>query len=204
MSKIVNKLIIMTEAELISACIKNEKTAKKLLFERYYNKFAFVSLRYSKNNIQAEELLLNGFNSIFNALPNFKNQTELSLEDFARHELISFLVKEIKNIRNEYYVASTVKATEVREKSYDLFLDNFYVDFTAINQNILIKSLHELVPSQRLAFNLQVIEGYNLSVISDLLETNEQTVKSNIEKARFNLQKIIEKNLKLNQNEQPV
>ena len=60
------------------------------------------------------------------------------------------------------------------------------------------------MPSQRLAFNLQVIEGYSLSKISDLLETNEQTVKSNIEKARFNLQKTIEKNLKLNQNEQPV
>lgn len=194
----------MTEAELISACLKNEKTAKKLFFEMYYNKFAFVALRYSKNKVQSEDLILKGFNSIFSNLSNFKNQTELSLEDFAKHELISFLVKEIKNIRNEYYVASTVKATEIKEKSYDLFLDNIYVDFNSINQTILLKSIHELVPSQRLAFNLQVIEGYSLSKISDLLETNEQTVKSNIEKARFNLQKTIEKNLKLNQNEQPV
>ena len=31
----------MTEAELISACLKNEKTVKKLFFETYYNKFAF-------------------------------------------------------------------------------------------------------------------------------------------------------------------
>ena len=194
----------MTEAELISACLKNDKTAKKQFFQAYYNKFAFVALRYSKNKIQSENLLLKGFNSIFSALPNFKNQTEFSLEDFSRNELISFLVREIKNIRNEYYVASTVKASEIKEKSYDLFLDNIYVDFNSINQDILLKSLHELVPSQRLAFNLQVIEGYSLSKISDLLETNEQTVKSNIEKARFNLQKIIEKNLKLNQNEQPV
>ncbi len=194
----------MTEAELISACLKNEKTAKKLFFEMHYSKFAFIALRYCKNKVQSEDLLLNGFNSIFNALSNFKNQTELSLEDFSKHELISFLVKEIKNIRNEYYVASTVKATEKKERSYDLFLDNFYVDFNSLNQIILLKSIHELVPSQRLAFNLNVIEGYSLSKISDLLETNEQTVKSNIEKARFNLQKTIEKNLKLYQNEQPV
>ena len=40
--------------------------------------------------------------------------------------------------------------------------------------------------------------------MSDLLETSEQTIKANLEKARFNLQKAIEHNLKLSSNEQPV
>jgi predicted DNA-binding protein YlxM (UPF0122 family) len=53
-------------------------------------------------------------------------------------------------------------------------------------------------------FNLHVIDNYTLASISELLETSEQTIKSNLEKARFNLQKAIEKNLKLSNNEQPV
>jgi DNA-directed RNA polymerase specialized sigma24 family protein len=60
------------------------------------------------------------------------------------------------------------------------------------------------VPSQRLVFNLHVIDNYSLSEASELLDTSEQSVKSNLEKARFNLQKTIEKNLKLSNDEQPV
>ena len=53
-------------------------------------------------------------------------------------------------------------------------------------------------------FNLNVIDNYSLSEASELLDTSEQSVKSNLEKARFNLQKTIEKNLKLSNDEQPV
>jgi hypothetical protein len=47
------------------------------------------------------------------------------------------------------------------------------------------------------------LDGYNLQDSSLLLEANEQTAKSNLEKARFNLQKGIEKNFKaMKQHEQ--
>ena len=72
-----------------------------------------------------------------------------------------------------------------------MFLDSCLVDFKMIDQTTLLKSIQELVPSQRLVFNLHIIDGYSLNTISELLDTNEQTIKSNLEKARFNLQKII-------------
>jgi DNA-directed RNA polymerase specialized sigma24 family protein len=60
------------------------------------------------------------------------------------------------------------------------------------------------VPSQRLVFNLQVIDSYSLSEASELLDTSENSIKSNLEKARFNLQKLVEKTLKMSNDEQPV
>ena len=51
---------------------------------------------------------------------------------------------------------------------------------------------------------VNVIDNYSLASVSELLETSEQTVKANLEKARFNLQKAIENNLKLSNDEQPV
>ena len=194
----------MINAELISACIKNDKTAKKQFFESYYKKFAFIALRYSKNKTQAESIVLSGFSSVFKQLPQIKNQSNADYDKLIRDHFIISLVNEIKNIRNEYYVSSTIKATDVKDKSYDLFTDSVYIDFRNIKEDDLIKSLQELVPSQRLAFNLHIIDGYDISLVSTLLETNEQTIKSNIEKARFNLQKNSEKNLKIKHNEQPV
>lgn len=194
----------MQESELIVACIKRDKTAQKQFFETYYSKLAYISLRYSKNSGQADEITAKGFSHIFSILEQFKANNNQTLEEFITHEFISFVVKHIKEIRNEYYVASTVRAVEYKEGSYDLFMDSGLTDLRNINQEVLLKSIQELVPSQRLVFNMNVIDNYPLTSISEILETSEQTLKSNLEKARFNLQKSIEKNLKLRDNEQPV
>ena len=126
------------------------------------------------------------------------------MDEFIKNEFISFVVKYIKGIRNEYYVASTVKAVEPRERSYDLFFDSKFIDVNNVSQEILLKSIQSLVPSQRLIFNLHVIDNYTLAQASELLDSSEQSMKANLEKARFNLQKTIERNLKLNNDEQPV
>jgi RNA polymerase sigma-70 factor (ECF subfamily) len=194
----------MSQAELISACLKNDKTAKKQFFETYFSKLSYISLRYSKNAAQSEQVLLQGFAHVLSIIGQFKSRNTLSFDEFVTKEFISFVVKYIKNIRNEYYVASTVKAVEYKEKTYDLFLDSKFIDLKNVDQDVLLKSIQELVPSQRLVFNLHVIDNYSLSEASELLDTSEQSVKSNLEKARFNLQKTIEKNLKLSNDEQPV
>lgn len=195
----------MSQAELISACIKNDKTAKKQLFETYCSKLSFISLRYSKNTAQSEQVLLQGFAHVFSKLSQFKSQnTTITFDEFIKNEFISFIVKYIKGIRNEYYVASTVKAIEHKEKTYALFLDSKFIDVNNVCKDVLLKSIQTLVPSQRLIFNLHVIDNYTLAQASELLDTSEQSMKSNLEKARFNLQKTIEQNLKLSNDEQPV
>lgn len=204
MYKLASNTKPMHESELISACMKHDKTAQKQFFEMFYGKLGYIALRYSKNISQADEVTTKGFAHLFSNLNHFNPQSEQTLEDFVKQEFIRFTVKFIKEIRNEYYVASTVRAVEPKEKSYDLFADSVLIDFKTTPSDVLLKSIQELVPSQRLVFNLHVIENYTLANTSEVLETSEQTLKSNLEKARFNLQKSIEKNLKLRNNEQPV
>jgi RNA polymerase sigma factor (sigma-70 family) len=191
----------MTELELITACIKNDKTAKKQFFDLYYKKLGYIALRYCKNKAQSEPLTIQGIGHVFSQLNSFKSQSTLSLYEFIKHEFIKYTISYIKNIRNEYYVASTVKAAEQNNKSYDLFLDSSYVDLKSMSQDVLLKAIQDLVPSQRVVFNLHVIDNYNLSAISDILETSEQTIKSNLEKSRFNLQKLVENKIKLQNHE---
>jgi DNA-directed RNA polymerase specialized sigma24 family protein len=194
----------MSQAELISGCFKNDKTAKKQFFDTYFSKLAYISLRYSKNAVQSEQALLHSFSHVFSKLNLFKPQNPVSFDEFVKNEFVSHIVNYIKGIRNEYYVASTVKAVEYKEKTYDLFLDSKFIDVNNINQDILLKSIQALVPSQRLVFNLLVIDNFSLEQASNLLDTSEQGIRSNLEKARFNLQKSIENNLKISPDEQPV
>lgn len=192
----------MLDTELISACIKNDKIAKKQFYEAFYTQLAVIALRYSKSKEQSTEIVQNGFAFLFNNLHKYKPNSSVSIEQWIKEEFIVFCVEFIRNIRSEYYVASTVRVTDTPVKTYDLFIDSTLTDFKNVDFDVLIKSLHQLVPSQRLIFNLNVVEGYDLCKAAEILEASEQTVKSNLEKARFNLQKNIDKNNKLLKNEQ--
>lgn len=192
----------MSITELISALNKNDKTVKKHLFDTYFGKLSAISLRYSKNELQSAEVFNHAFNATITTLKNQKPTAVSDLDSFVEAEFIKETVAYIKNIRSEYYVASTVYATGKDTKNYDLFDANELIDFNSVDSDVLVKSLQQLVPSQRLIFNLHIIEGYTLEDSSAILEASEQTAKSNLEKARFNLQKNIEKCLKTAKYEQ--
>ncbi len=192
----------MLDSELILACIKNDKVAKEQFYRTLFGKLSAITLRYSKNKEQAAEITKKGFAHIFSILAKYKIGSAQTIEDWVREHFILFTVDHLRNIRSEYYVASTVRVNDISDKSLDLFLDNELTDFRSINFDVLVRSLQQLVPSQRLVFNLHIVEGYDLNKIAEVLEANEQTVKSNLEKARYNLQKNIDKNSKQLRNEQ--
>lgn len=194
----------MFSAETLQALIKNDKTAQRQVFESLYPRLSAMSNRYCKNQAQANETITKGFNNCLEKLINHRNNPQANIEEFFEKQFIVECVESVKSVKSEYYVSSTVYATQSDARSYNLFEDNGYIDINSANTEVLIKSLQQLVPSQRLIFNLHVIDGYSLSESAQILDASEETVKSNLEKARFNLQKNIEKNLKSIKNEQPL
>lgn len=191
----------MSVTEVIQGLHKNDKPAKKYLFENYYGKLFALVLRYCKSQAQAVEIFNTAFNLSIQKLQTLKN-TQIDLEDFLEKEVIKETINQIKSLRSEYYVASTVYAVQKENKNYDLFDANEIIDYYSIDNEVLVKALQQLVPSQRLIFNLHVVEGMSLEDAAQLLEASEQTVKSNLEKARFNMQKNIEKSLRQSRHEQ--
>ena len=55
----------------------------------------------------------------------------------------------------------------------------------------ILEAVQQLSPSYRAVFNLYVIEGYSHKEISQLLDVNESTSRSNLVKARLKLQNIL-------------
>lgn len=184
----------MSTNDLIIALGKNDPQVKKELFEQYYELMSSMALRYAKNEAQAKEMLFEAFNTILQNYTDQRPAERVEFGTYLRTEFLRQAIAFIKAIRSEYYVASTVTASRESDKTFNLFDNTEMIDFNTVDTPVLVKSLQELVPSQRLVFNLYVIEGLDLRLISEMLEASEQTVKSNLEKARFNLQKNIEKN----------
>ena len=183
----------MSSAELFTLIQSTAKPAVREVFDAYYGRLAPIASRYAKNQAQAEDLFNYSFNAILKNLKRLKDYPE-ELDRFMEHQFIKAAVEFIKSFRSEYFVASTVYATEEKAaKNYNLFENNDIIDFSNLDNDVVVRSIQQLVPSQRLVINLHVIEGFTLEKTAEILDASLATVKSNLEKGRFNLQKHIEK-----------
>ena len=86
------------------------------------------------------------------------------------------------NDLNEDYTLSNVEENVFEEEELEL---------SQIKNELIIKAIQQLSPAYQTVFNLYVIEDYSHKEIAELLNISEGTSKSNLSKAKVNLQKIL-------------
>src|SRR4051812_16098953 len=102
----------MHNAELIASIQKQDKAVQKEVFEAYYGRLAAIAERYSKNASQAQELILAGFSNCLRKLQLVRQTDEINLDEFMQKGFILECISYLKSNRGEYYVSSTVYATQ--------------------------------------------------------------------------------------------
>ncbi|PRY15645.1 RNA polymerase sigma-70 factor (ECF subfamily) [Pontibacter ummariensis] len=167
----------MTEAELIAGCQKADSKAQKHLYERFASQMYGVCLRYLKNEMDAEEALLNGFMKIYQYIDRF--EAKGSFEGWVRrimvNEALAFLRK--KEPLHLAIEDSSVQIAGLGGADQDLAEEE------------LLELLRTLPAGYRAVFNLYAIEGYSHKEIADMLGITEGTSKSQLSKARAMLQR---------------
>ncbi|MFD2244816.1 RNA polymerase sigma factor [Pontibacter ruber] len=167
----------MTEQELIAGCQRADSKAQKCLYERYASPMYGVCLRYLKNQMDAEEALLNGFMKIYKNIGQYEGKG--SFEGWVRrvmvNEALGFLRK--KEPLHLAIEDSHVQVAGVSGADHDLA------------EGELMELLRTLPAGYRAVFNLYAIEGYSHKEIADMLGITEGTSKSQLSKARAMLQR---------------
>ena len=69
--------ISMTEAELIQACLANERLAQRQLYERYNNAMYTVAYRITGDFDLANDVLQEAFVKVFRNLAKFRQESTL-------------------------------------------------------------------------------------------------------------------------------
>ena len=170
----------MSESELIAGCQKAEGKAQKMLYEQYASKMYAVCLRYLKNEMDAEDALLNGFMKVFQNIDRFeaKGSFEGWIRRIVVNEALAFLRK-----KEPLYMGIEDNLIQVAcNSSADQHLA----------EGELMALLHTLPAGYRAVFNLYAIEGYSHKEIADMLNINVGTSKSQLSKARAMLQRRLE------------
>ncbi len=170
---------MISEAEIISGCVKGNKKAQKALYDKYSAKMLGVCIRYFRSIDEAEDALQEGFIKVFNNIDKFRN--EGSFSGWIHRIIVNTALNYHKSNLKHYYA---IDYDEIQEAVEDtkLSFDNLSVDF-------LLKVIQSLPEGYRLIFNLYEIEGYTHKEIGEMLGISINTSKSQLMKAKRYLQK---------------
>ena len=148
-----------------------------------------LCLRYTRNEEDAKEILQDGFLKIFNELSSFKILYEDmtgSLKAWTRQIMIYTAIDHFrKNNKYRYYLKVEETALQLEDRGESIIDKLSYEE--------IINKVQHLSPVYRTVFNLYVIDGYKHEEIAKKLHISVGTSKSNLAKARINIQKMFQK-----------
>ncbi len=169
----------MSLDELITKCIKKDAKAQEQLYRRYANTLFSVSLKYARNYTEAEDILQDGFITIFDKIGQFKNKG--SFEGWLKRIVINTALQRYRKQR----VFNIVNEEQLEQ-------EDVLVDEEDVSLQFLLQIVQELPDRYRLVFNLYALDGYSHKEIANMLEISEGTSKSNLARARMILKQKVE------------
>ncbi len=166
----------MKEAELIKQCIKNNRTAQKELYGKYKDTLFFISLKYCKNEADAEDNTHDAFITIFQNIKTYRNKG--AFEGWMKRiTIFKAIDKYKKNMPINIEIKDDILAEPITiDEEQNLSLDQ------------LLNLIQELPDQYRLVFNLYQLDGYSHKEIASLLNISEGTSKSNFHRSKVILQ----------------
>lgn len=171
----------MTETEirnLLALCKKGDRKAQKALFDSLSGKMLAVCMRYCGDRSLAEDLLQEGFITLFSKLDTFKG--EGSFEGWARRIFVNTALMELRR-RDALKMSDDIDMARGVEAPTSTQLQD-------IGYSELMKLVMDLPDGFRTVFNMFVIEGYSHKEIAEELGISEVTSRSQLNRARAWLQ----------------
>lgn len=170
----------------IERCLDNDSKSQGELYKHFAPKMFGICLRYAKNQMEAEDVLQDGFIKVFRYLKDYRN--EGSLEGWIRRTMVNTAINYYKK-KTKYQKEISLDQTEPINNEEESAIDK-------LSAKELLEVIRELPDGYRMVFNLNVIEGYTHKEIGVLLEISENTSKSQLSRARGVLQEKLKNRIK--------
>lgn len=169
--------------EVIELCKKSDRRAQEQLFRHFYGKMLAVCLRYIQDRDSAQEVLQEGFIKVFDNIKGYDSKG--SFEGWVRRIMANSAIDAIRKIRKDTKISDDVNDFKYIPEDEE---DGEAWDITTLKAEVAMEAIQRLSPAYRTVFNLYVLEEYTHKEIAEKLGISEGTSKSNLAKAKMNLQ----------------
>jgi RNA polymerase sigma factor (sigma-70 family) len=188
------RLITANELKtLIKGCSLNNRESQKKLYDSFYSYGMSICDRYTRNKEDSIEIFNDGFLKVFKEIYRYRPAYEDELNSF-------------KGWLRKIMIYTAIDYNRKHHKhSFTMELDAALIFVPADDQSVfdriscdeIIDAVRELSPAYRTVLNLFIIDGFSHEEIAKQLGIAIGTSKSNLSKARQQLQNILKKDNKI-------
>ena len=181
---------MLTAEELniqIRGCALNQRESQKKLYNSFYGYAMSICDRYTSREEDASEILNDGFLKIFKEIHHFKpaySDVVSSFKGWLRKIMVYTAIDHFRKNNKHQHVTELDTAIIHLPAEDETAVDK-------ISYDEIIRFIQGLSPAYRTVLNLFVVDGFSHDEISRQLNISVGTSKSNLAKARKQLQKIL-------------
>ncbi|MCX6192230.1 MAG: RNA polymerase sigma factor [Flavobacteriia bacterium] len=169
---------------IVEGCLRKDRRSQEAFFKMFYGKMMSVCLRYISDRDSAQEVLQDGFIKVFDKLEHFDFRG--SIDGWLRRIISNTAIDAIRKAkRNPFLTDNDNDFKQLAENELEKKDNLIYMELKA---KVAMDEIQKLSPAYRTVFNLYVFEEYSHKEISEILGISEGTSKSNLSKAKVNLQ----------------
>lgn len=172
---------------IVEACLRGERRAQERLFQTYYGKMLGVCMRYLSDRDSAQEILQISFLKVFDKLEFFDFTG--SLEGWIRRIVTNTAIDHLRKAKKDPFLSD--QDNDFVAGSADPMVEAEHTELLELKGQVAIEAIGKLSPAYRAVFNLYVIEEHTHKEIAEILGISEGTSKSNLAKAKMNLQRLL-------------
>jgi len=166
---------------LIENCKKGNQKAQMQVYNLYCEAMFFIAFRYLKNEEEAKDAMQEGFLKAFLKLDvNFK---EIAFGAWLKKIIINQCIDVLKKKKIE-----TISLEEHPLQIVDD--DDWYFD-ARITKRMVLAAIEKLPEKYQIVVNLYLIEGYNHSEISEIMEIPIKTSRTHLRRGKLQLQELL-------------
>lgn len=171
----------------VEACGRNSRESQKIIYNSFYGYAMAICDRYAGNQDDAVEILNDGFLKIFKEIHHYKPSYAdviSSFKGWLRKIMIYTSIDHFRKNQKHQVLTHLENVVFQVPSAHEDALEK-------ISYEEIIRSVQLLSPGYRTVFNLFIIEGWSHDEIAEHLGISSGTSKSNLSKARRQLQKIL-------------
>lgn len=171
---------------LIDGCLHNDRQSQRMLYDCFAPSMLGVCARYTNSKEDAEDVLIEGFLTVFKEMPNFRR--EGSLTSWIRAIMVNKAVS-VYRANRKFLLNDPI---DENNGPQNLSSDDDEVLYTRLEAQQVIKLMEKMPMDWRVIFNMRVVDGCSFKEISEYIDRNENTVRVYFQRARLWLQREIQ------------
>lgn len=142
---------------------------QKKLYDRYSARFYALCKRYSVDDDEAQDMLVEGFVYVFSSITDYRG--EGSFEGWMHSIFLRTAIKFVRSNTRRKRIIEPLDDRDFNSESPDL---STQIDI----KDALVEALRSMEEEERLMFNLITVEGYTLADVAEEIGIPVSTLKS--------------------------